>query len=160
VCVCGMYVYRCGTYEILYYYCTYIMHYCTCINVVLFKHLKQMHVSTWTLTTTGTTMEISPGLFVFIFYFLYTYVILLSIKSNRIKSNLSPGMQMQWKPPIWSRQVASLWQGLDMHSLTSISQRGPSYPWRHLHWKEPLVFRQRPPCSQGLAPTVRKTTRP
>lgn len=59
---------------------------------------------------------------------------------------------MQWNPPIWSRQVASFWQGLDMHSFTSISQRGPSYPCRHLHWKEPNVLRQRPPCSQGLAP--------
>jgi len=41
-----------------------LMYYCTCINVVLFKHFKQMHVSTWTLRTTGTMMEISPGLFV------------------------------------------------------------------------------------------------
>lgn len=69
-----------------------------------------------------------------------------------LQTDALPGMQMQWNPPIWSRQVASLWQGLDMHSLTSISQRGPSYPWRHLHWKEPFVLRQRPPCSQGLAP--------
>lgn len=37
----------------------------------------------------------------------------------------SPGMQMQWKTPIWSRQVASFWQGLEEHSFTSISQRGP-----------------------------------
>lgn len=66
--------------------------------------------------------------------------------------SLLPGIQMQWNPPIWSRQVASLWQGLDIHSLTSISHRGPSYPCRHLHWKDPLVLRQRPPCSQGLAP--------
>lgn len=72
------------------------------------------------------------------------------------KQIVLPGIQMQWKPPIWSRQVASLWQGLDMHSLTSISQRGPSYPWRHLHWKEPWVLRQRPPCSQGLAPKTFK----
>lgn len=72
--------------------------------------------------------------------------------------SLLPGIQMQWNPPIWSRQVASLWHGLDIHSLTSISQRGPSYPCRHLHWKDPLVFRQRPPCSQGLAPKTFNAT--
>lgn len=44
---------------------------------------------------------------------------------HRGRAAHSPGMQMHWNSPIWSRQVASFWQGLERHSLTSISQRGP-----------------------------------
>lgn len=39
---------------------------------------------------------------------------------------LIPGMQMQVNSPMRSRQVASFWQGMDKHSLMSISQRGPA----------------------------------
>lgn len=70
------------------------------------------------------------------------------------KSNVgySPGMQIQWKSPIWSKHVASFMQGLDMHSLMSNSQRGPTKPRWHLHWNEPLVFIHFPACSHGFEP--------
>lgn len=38
---------------------------------------------------------------------------------------VSPAIQMQRKPPILSRQVASFMHGLEIHSLISNSQRGP-----------------------------------
>lgn len=39
---------------------------------------------------------------------------------------VSPAIQMQRKPPILSRQVASFMHGLEIHSLISSSQRGPT----------------------------------
>lgn len=63
---------------------------------------------------------------------------------------------MQVNSPMRSRQVASFWQGMDRHSLMSISQRGPAYPRPHWHWKEPSVFTHLPKCSHGLAPVGRK----
>lgn len=51
-----------------------------------------------------------------------------------------------------SRHVPSFWHGLEAHSLTSCSQRGPAYPRTQLQVKEPSVFTHWPPCSQGLVP--------
>lgn len=65
-------------------------------------------------------------------------------------------MQMQVNSPIRSRQVASFWQGMDKHSLMSISQRGPAYPRPHWHWKDPSVFTHFPKCSHGFAPVGRR----
>lgn len=68
----------------------------------------------------------------------------------------SPGMQRHVNPPILSRQVASFWHGLEWHSLMSISQRGPVYPFKHSQWKEPSVFTHFPACSHGLLFAARK----
>lgn len=65
-------------------------------------------------------------------------------------------MQIQVNSPMRSKQVASFWQGIDRHSLMSISQRGPAYPRPHWHWKEPSVFTHFPKCSHGLAPEGRR----
>lgn len=65
-------------------------------------------------------------------------------------------MHMQVNSPMRSKQVASFWQGMERHSLMSISQRGPAYPRPHWHWKEPSVFTHFPKCSQGFAPVIRR----
>ena len=63
--------------------------------------------------------------------------------------NFLPSMQRQVNFPRSSRQVPSLRQGLEWHSLMFVSQRGPSKPGWQSQRNDPGVFTQEPPCSQG-----------
>ena len=60
-----------------------------------------------------------------------------------------PSMQTQVNLPRSSRQVPSLRQGFEAHSLMSISQRGPVKATGQSQRYDPCVFKHFPPCSHG-----------
>lgn len=64
-------------------------------------------------------------------------------------------MQTQRNSPMSSKQVPSLWQGDDAHSLMLISHLSPVIPTGQSHRKYPGVLTHDPPCSHGdTSPTA------